>query len=546
MLAAAGADEARRRFSPTADEPDHVAQARFVRSRGPVPPKLEQPGLLLLLAGSALPPGTPAPAPVEVRTARRPFPYLFGALVLVSGAWALRRSGAAAGLAVAGFLLLDPTLRGHGALVKTDVPVALFLVASAAALDVGLSQARRARALLFLCASGLAYGLALATKASAAAFLPFFLLIALLRLRSGRPAGRRLVPALLAALLVPALGALLAVQEAAFRSVPREALSAASARMFRTSPEPAPSRDRLLASGPRGMAAWAAGADYLRRRGRPGKWLNYLNGEVRGEGFFLYYPVALAVKLPLATLLLLLGAPACLLVALARARPARRGRVLRIALARAALPGALGLAWLALMSAAPINIGVRYVLPAAVLLLVSAVGLLSASVRPAPLRALVLCLLVLGAAAEALAYRGREVSFGNILVGGPSGLRRVLTDSNVEWGQEQESMFRRAAAGDLGRVSVVAPYVDAKLAKRAGVAWISRASEAQDAVFVSTFAWDLAHALARWDEGPRYPWIAYVRSWMVPLVLGLEERALSVEPFGDGYLLLRLRPDPAR
>lgn len=538
-LAVLGADEARRRLSPTADEPDHVAQARFVRDGGDVPPKLEQPGLLLVLAGSALPPGPASPVPEEVRAARRPFPFLFGALVLVSGAWAWRRSGAAAGLSVAALLLLDPTLRGHGALVKTDVPVALFLVASAAALDLGLSAVRKRRVLL-LCASGAAYGLALATKASAAAFLPLFLLAALLGLRS-RPRPGGTLP-LLASLFLPAIGVLLLVQTAAFRSVPRDSLRAATARMFRTMPEPAPARDRLVDSGPKGLAAWVSGADYLRRRGRPGKWLNYLNGEIRGEGSLLYYPVALAVKLPVAVLLLVLGAPAAFLVARSRAGPGRGRRLLRLAGARAALPGALALGWVALMAAAPINIGVRYVLPAVAFLVVAAAGALVTSVRSRRLRSIVLSALVLGAGAEALAFRGREISFGNVLAGGPAGVRRVLTDSNVEWGQEQERMFARASAGDLGRVSVVAPYVDAELARRAGVAWISRPGEAQDAVFVSTFAWDLAHALARWDEGKRFPWIAYVRSWMVPLVLGLEERALSVEPFGDGYLLLRLRP----
>ncbi|KAA0248855.1 MAG: phospholipid carrier-dependent glycosyltransferase [Acidobacteria bacterium] len=539
-LAAAGADEARRRFSPTADEADHVAQARFVRSGGPVPPKLEQPGVLLVLAGSALPPDPHASAPEEVRAARRPFPLLFGALVLVSGAWAARRSGAAAGIAVTALLVLDPTLRGHGALVKTDVPVALFLVASAAALDLGLSQARRPRALLLLCASGASYGLALATKASAAAFLPLFLAAAL----PGLLARRRRAGAGIAALLVPAAAVLLAVQAFAFRSVPRESIRAAATRMFRTMPEPAPARERILASAPKGIAAWAGGADYLRRRGRPGKWLNYLNAEVRGGGFLLYYPVALLVKLPVGTLALCLGAPLALLAAWGRASPLRRRRLLRLARGRAVLPGFLGLSWIALMSVAPINIGVRYGLPGAVLLVVSAAGILATALRGTRWRVGVPALLVLATAAEALAFRGREISFGNLLAGGPSGLRRVLTDSNVEWGQEQERMFARASAGDLGRVAVVAPYVDAELARRAGVAWISRAEEAGDAVFVSTFAWDLAHALARWDEGPRYPWIAYVRSWMVPLVLGLEERASSVEPFGDGYLLLRLRPAP--
>lgn len=544
LLGVAGADVARRSLSPTADEPDHVAQARYARFGGAPPAKLEQPGLLLLLAGSSLEAVAPERTAGDVRSARRAFPFLFGALVLTAGLWAAARSGTVAGLAAAALVLVDPSLRGHGALVKTDVPAALFLLGAVALLDAGLSRRRGRRELFLLGLSGATYGLALATKASALAFLPLFLCAALLRRRGTRPVAGPGRLALLALLAVPGLAVLSAVQAAALRDVPREALRAAWTRMFRTMPEPAPAREAVLARAPKGLASYVAGADYLRRRGRRGKWCNYLLGKVSGDGFPAYYAVAAAVKLPTATLLLLLGGPLLLAALLLRASPARRRRLVRLALARGALPGGLGLAYLALLSLAPINIGVRYAFPGLVLLLVAAPGLLrTAFGLRRRVGAVVLGAVVLAAGAEALVHRGREISFGNLLAGGPPGLRRVLTDSNVEWGQEQERMLERARRGDLGRVGAVAVYLDAAEATRAGVAWMSRPDEpAVDAVFVSTFSWDLAHALARYGEGMRYPWIAYVRSWMVPLVTGLEARAASVEPFGDGYLLLRLRP----
>lgn len=547
LLGVAGAGAARRSLSPTADEPDHVSQARFARFGGAAPPKLEQPGLLLLLAGGSLEAVAPERNAEEVRSARRAFPLLFGGLVLTAGLWAAARSGWAAGLGAAALVLVDPSLRGHGALVKTDVPAALFLLGAAALLDMGLSRRRRRRPLLLVGLSGAAYGLALATKASVLPFLPLFLLAALLRRRGKKPGGGPGPLALLALLAGTALAVLSAVQAAALREVPREALRASWDRMFRTMPEPAPARDAVLTRAPKGLASYAAGADYLRRRGRPGKWCNYLLGEVRGGGFPAYYAVAAAVKLPTATLLLLLGAPLLLAAVLLRTRPVRRRRLARLALARGALPGGLGLAYVAMLSLAPVDIGIRYAFPGLVLLLVAALGLSrTAFALRRRAGAIALGAIVLAAASEALAYRGREISFGNLLVGGPPGLRRVLTDSNVEWGQEQERMLARAAAGGLGRVGAVAVHLDGEEAKRAGVAWMSRPDEPDvDTVFVSTFSWDLAHALARHDEGMRYPWIAYVRSWLVPLVTGLEARAASVEPFGDGYLLLRLRPPPS-
>ena len=71
--------------------------------------------------------------------------------------------------------------------------------------------------------------------------------------------------------------------------------------------------------------------------------------------------------------------------------------------------------------------------------------------------------------------------------------------------------------------------------------WFStpRAGADLDTVFVSVFFVDLAHALEQNREP--YPRLMYTRSWLTPLVLGLEKRAERIEPFHDTYLLLHLR-----
>ena len=57
--------------------------------------------------------------------------------------------------------------------------------------------------------------------------------------------------------------------------------------------------------------------------------------------------------------------------------------------------------------------------------------------------AAVLASVVLAAGAESVARMGHEISFGNLLCGGPAGVPAILSDSNVDWGQEQGLLFDR-------------------------------------------------------------------------------------------------------
>jgi hypothetical protein len=61
-----------------------------------------------------------------------------------------------------------------------------------------------------------------------------------------------------------------------------------------------------------------------------------------------------------------------------------------------------------------------------------------------------------------------------------------------------------------------------------------------DTVFFSRFLWDVATAAEKNTES--YPKFIWIRSWLPPLRRGLEARAVSIEPFGDTQLLMRLRP----
>ncbi len=86
--------------------------------------------------------------------------------------------------------------------------------------------------------------------------------------------------------------------------------------------------------------------------------------------------------------------------------------------------------------------------------------------------------------------------------------------------------------------------VDESGATRAGIAGLALKPDAPaDTVFFSRFLWDLAAAAERNTE--TYPKFVWLRGWLPPLRRGLEARATSIEPFGDAYLLMRLRPPTA-
>lgn len=550
LAALALAQKGRRDASTTTDEPVHVAAAREARFGPGVVSNLEHPVLMKLLAGAGLAARPPATLGEETRDARRLFPWLFAGLVLAAGLWGGRRTGTWGGLAAAALVAADPTLRGHAPLVHTDVLLALWLVLAGLLLDSVPRAGWRCAALV--AAAGAAYGLGIASKYSALPFLAVFLGVAFVRLLPGRRAARprrkrtaepappRFRPALLLCVLLAAVALSTAalVQQAALAGTSREALREAVWRQF-GGERPIAGQEEAMrweARLPKGPAAYAAGLLFVRASSSPGTRFNYLFGRVSGEGFLLYFPVALAVKLPAA---LVLGLVAAIGLGLARGGRAR----LRAALRRAFVPGALALAYLLLAMSADVNIGVRHVLPVVPLGIVAALAFLRPLVRPRRLAGALLALVVAGSALEAGARLGREIPFGNLLVGGPGpGLRRVLSDSNVDWGEAQAKLLARVGRGDLGRVGVYALALNQDDAGAAGIRLLDDAREIAgvDTVVFSVHLHDLARALpADREEWPKTRWL---KEWLLPVMAEVDRRKVAVEPLADEYLVYRLGP----
>ena len=156
-----------------------------------------------------------------------------------------------------------------------------------------------------------------------------------------------------------------------------------------------------------------------------GGYQQYLFGELRRTGWWYYYPVALALKAPPTTWLLLLGG---LAVAWRRREPA------------AVVWGVFALAPLAAMVLlTDIDIGVRYVLP--VLPFVLLIAAATATAPDRRVRRLVVLALVVNAADLARVWP-HPLSYFSPVAGASANWRRLLIDSNLDWGQDLRTLAR--------------------------------------------------------------------------------------------------------
>ncbi|MEO6808993.1 MAG: hypothetical protein ABI353_07760, partial [Isosphaeraceae bacterium] len=155
---------------------------------------------------------------------------------------------------------------------------------------------------------------------------------------------------------------------------------------------------------------------------------SYLFGQRRDHGWWYYYLVTLAVKVPLTFWLLVVGRLAL-------------GRRVKSSGSDAIIPLVIVL-FLALASIGSTrNLGLRYLLPIAPLAIVWVSAL-------AEVRSFWKTLVVLGLVGYAVAVatiHPHELAYFNTLAGGPSGGKHILADSNLDWGQGAKSIARLQA-----------------------------------------------------------------------------------------------------
>ena len=352
----------------------------------------------------------------RTRMAASLFTFVLAMLLFAAG---YEMFGPVAALIALALFTFEPTVLAHGSLVTTDMGVACFTFAAVYTFYRFLKQPGLLR--LLIC--GLAVGLALASKVSGVLVLPILLLLAIADVMAAREnRGKRAITMAGALAALGLIGYIILWGFYTFRYAARTGgavLTPSLATLLPLIPHPwEAGMLRLFASWhllPEAyLFAWAK--LYSGIMNNPA----FLFGHIYPTGTWLYFPAAFVVKTSLTLLILLIAS----MFALQRFR--REATVLWIAFATLLL---------ACMTE-HLNIGVRHALglyPFAILLAAGAAWSIAERSRVAGYA--VASLLIFQCAISLHAYPD-YLPYGNEAFGGPSKTYKVLSDSNVDWGQQ--------------------------------------------------------------------------------------------------------------
>ncbi|MGD9028804.1 MAG: glycosyltransferase family 39 protein [Anaerolineae bacterium] len=432
--------------SPVFDEPLHMARAYYVTATGDWDMQGGHVSLLYRLLGAMLwaMPGRPtarelASSNDRVELAREifrsldrpwdavifPLRFVVMALTLLLGVilyrWAGERHGVPGSLLALLVYTFSPNVLAHGRLVTTDLVLTCFVFLAVYAFERLLLYPTAGRCAL----AGLSLGLALGSKVSALLLLPVFVLLVIIRSAGvGSKPGRRsgaASPWLLRFLSGVTWLVLTGVIATMVVWLLYGLEIGPWAEGWPVLPLPSYTRAVLRVREHGGA------------RGHPA----FLMGERSGDGWRAYFPIALAIKTPLPTLIAALAGMAWLCL-----------RKRWWAWLTAFFPIVI---FLFAAIAASLNIGYRHILPVVpffILLLSSLAELPWQSLYVAvPGVAMALWLVVgtLGIYPDYLAYF-------NALAGGPGGGHRYLTDSNLDWGQDLKRLGNYLEERDIEQV----------------------------------------------------------------------------------------------
>ena len=333
-------------------------------------------------------------------------PFFWLACVVVYS-WSRRVASAGIAVLALAFFTLTPPVLAHAGLATTDMAVTACLLAAFHALLMWAeSPSWRTGALL-----GLTSALAALSKFTALGYLPAAAVLALVFwVAAAGPAARKVLelargrwPTFAFAVLTGAL-AVWAAYWFSFGEVPGWHVSLPAPEFF---------------DGARIAASHSEGGHGA-----------YLLGETSLKGWWYFFPVALAVKTPLA--LLLLAVPGAWVIWKNRSRPGH----LTVA--------AFSLGILLPAMASHVNIGVRHVLPIyGGLSILAALGfarVASWAVTPKAALAFAAVPLLWAAISGALSHPDYLAYFNELSGKEPE---KILVDSDLDWGQETKRLARR-------------------------------------------------------------------------------------------------------
>jgi hypothetical protein len=407
--------------SPTVDEPLHIVRGYAFATRGEDRLRLRGPVLSNALSGAALllepnlklPPaddpiwlerdGTGLPEafmwdntapPLQMIFLAR-LPMLFASLLL--GAlifrWAAQRSGPWPALGALTLYVFCPNMMAHARVATTDLITAFTFFAAAYAFTEALRLSRWTWWVL----SGLLLGLALASKFSAVILLPVMALqvaVVIWQTCSMPRAWHKPIGLLCATL---GLGAFTLWGIYRFKIGPLD-------------------NSTLIVPAPSYLGEWLALNEYL-----AAPLPAYLFGQVSTHGWWYYYPATFVLKTPLPVLLLLAAAVVLM--------PVKRSWQRNLPVL---LPPTLLLLTLLV---SPHDLGYRYLLPMLPFIFVACADVFAAARRRRWMLVVVVVLIgwqIMGT----LRIYPYYFTFFNEVAGGPERGRYLLSDSNLDWGQD--------------------------------------------------------------------------------------------------------------
>jgi hypothetical protein len=328
-----------------------------------------------------------------------PFFWIASAVVFL---WGRRTAGPPGALAATLLFTTLPPVLAHSGLITTDMAATAWIGAAALASLYWVERPDRRRTIML----GAALGLACLSKFSALLFLPAALL-AMHRTQLWRHR-RNLAAACGVALLVIWMG-----YRFTFAHVEYLHLRLPAPRFFT------------------GLATvwWHNSAGHA----------SYLLGRRSATGFRYYYPVVLAVKTPLAMLLLALGAATAWRRRVLSGQSSS-GRSSSRQSVRLAPALAFCAAILVCALVSRINIGVRHVLPIYVGLAVIGGGFAAAMLQHRAARWILAVLLVWHVASGALQHPD-YLAYTNEIAG--SHPENFVADSDLDWGQDMKRLANR-------------------------------------------------------------------------------------------------------
>jgi hypothetical protein len=376
--------------------------------------------------------------------------WIWLAGLLITSWWSLRLSGPRAMTFAAWLFALSPNLLANGSLATMEMPITTGTVGLFALFWKYLETGRRR----WFWASATACGLAWACKFTAVLFPPILAFTWWLRERRVGPPGRSSARlALQAAIGLTGFVIVAGLVDFAVNGFATIPLSPAR--------EVHPSLLRWF--GP----IWGRRLAILYEFPLPQDWVgfviqtmhqagggpSYLFGETRMKGWWYYYFIALAVKVPPSFLALVAVRAFGSRRPMSDDAPAFRNETL--------IPIAM-VSFLAITSAASTrNYGIRYLLPLAPL----AIVWVSSLAEVPRWSALWVAVGVVGSGVATATIHPYELTYFNVFGGGPIGGRKILSDSNLDWGQglivlarlqREEPAFRDLTLYNFGEVDATA------------------------------------------------------------------------------------------